>query len=93
MKDIIDLVREFQPVQEQAIKQIRLHFEPEVEQMIRAKEKDMASIERVLDTLLDFAFDASVLTLFKKLCRYYYALNPHATAQYVLAYRDLWDDE
>ena len=33
------------------------------------------------------------LALFKSLCRYYYTLNPTATASYVYAYRDMWDSE
>lgn len=27
------------------------------------------------------------------ICRYYYALNPAATADYVFAYRDMWDSD
>ena len=47
----------------------------------------------IVDMLLDFVFDYSILNLFKKLCRYYYRINLQATAECVLAYRDLWDDE
>jgi hypothetical protein len=33
------------------------------------------------------------LALYKKLCRYYYTLNPAATADYVNYYREIWDTD
>jgi hypothetical protein len=32
------------------------------------------------------------LSLYKKLCRYYFKINPEVTASYVYAYRDMWDE-
>jgi hypothetical protein len=29
----------------------------------------------------------------KKLCRHYFKINPEATASYVYAYRDMWDEK
>ena len=37
-------------------------------------------IKHLLDKLLDFCFDESILLLFRKLCRYYLNINPIATA-------------
>jgi len=34
-----------------------------------------------------------VLIVFKKLCRYYYNIDPQATAEQVQFYRELWDNE
>lgn len=34
-----------------------------------------------------------LLLLFKRLCRYYYKIYPTVTYEYVMIYRDLWDDE
>lgn len=31
--------------------------------------------------------------LFKALCRHYWTLDPQATAGYVNAYREMWDDK
>jgi len=42
--------------------------------------------------MLDFCFDAKVLDLYKKLCRYYFEIDPGATASYVNAYREMWDE-
>ena len=46
-----------------------------------------------LDGLLDFCFDPEALLLYKKLCRHYYAIDLAATAEYVHAYRAMWDSE
>ena len=34
-----------------------------------------------------------MVDLFKRLCRYYYTLDPAATADYVHSYRGMWDSE
>jgi len=43
--------------------------------------------------MLNFCFDQGMLELFRKLCRYYFAIDPEATVSYVLAYREIWDEE
>ena len=47
----------------------------------------------LLDGMLDFGFDAAMVGLYKNLCRYYFEIDPKATASYVYAYRDMWDEE
>lgn len=67
-------------------------YSPEVEIIIRGQSKDVNQIERLLDGMLGFCFDGDMLRLYKKLCRYYFKINPQATAFYVHAYRDMWDE-
>lgn len=55
--------------------------------------KDPKRIEWLLSCMLDFGFDDRILVLFKKLCRYYYAIDPEATASYVYSYREMWDKD
>ena len=55
--------------------------------------KDDKDIQRLLDGLLDFCGDENVLLLYKKLCRYYWDINPQATAEYINIYRETWDYE
>ena len=43
--------------------------------------------------MLDFGFDAAMVRLYKELCRYYFEIDPEATASYVHVYRDMWDEE
>lgn len=68
-------------------------YQPEVEQLISSQTTDEHQIQRTLDYLLDFCFDAQMLLLFKKLCRYYWDINPQATADYINSYREMWDEE
>ncbi|MCX6250556.1 MAG: hypothetical protein NTX61_07385 [Bacteroidetes bacterium] len=63
------------------------------ENIIVSKTTDQNRIEHTLDGMLDFCFDADMLLLFKKLCRYYFTINPQATAFYIKSYRQMWDSE
>jgi len=74
-------------------KQMAATCAPVVQGIIRSRCRDQQQIERLLDRLLDCACIPEGLALFKSLCRYYYTLNPTATASYVYAYRDMWDSE
>ena len=68
-------------------------YEPIVDAIIRGRVTDSKRIERTLDWILDFCFDDGMLEIFKRLCRYYYYINPGATAFYVTTYRDMWDSD
>ena len=68
-------------------------YKDEVDHIIISQTRDINRIEHALDGLLSFAFDNKILILFKKLCRYYYFIDPVATASQINAYRDLWDEE
>lgn len=78
---------------QQLNKQAYLLYKPEVELLIRSKIRDKHTIEHLLDVLLGFCADSQMLLLFKKLCRYYWDISPHATAEYVKIYREMWDNE
>ena len=64
-----------------------------VDDIISSQSVDQNHIEHTLDWMLDFCFDADMLLLYKKLCRYYYYINPQATVDYVNFYREMWDSE
>ncbi|OGV60738.1 MAG: hypothetical protein A2498_16945 [Lentisphaerae bacterium RIFOXYC12_FULL_60_16] len=68
-------------------------YAAEVDAVIETRSHDAGHIERLLDGILDFGFDDAMVQLFKRLCRYYYTLDPAATASYVHTYRDMWDRE
>jgi hypothetical protein len=67
-------------------------YAPEVERLIRSKCIDQREIEQMLDYLLGCANYDPILVLFKRLCRYYYTLNPEAVASYVNIYREMWEE-
>ena len=52
---------------------------------MKAQSRDSRWIGRCPDGMLDFCFDEKVLTLYKKLCRYYFAIDPEASVSYVNA--------
>ncbi|MBU1194421.1 MAG: hypothetical protein KKE62_13725 [Proteobacteria bacterium] len=61
--------------------------------MIFSADVNIPRIERVLDTLLDVAFDERVLALYKKLCRYLYSIDESTAVFYVNSYREIWEEE
>lgn len=80
-------------LQKEAVRQTLSFYNPEVERIIDSKSTDTEVIEHTLDALCEVAFDNDVLLLFKKLCRYYYNINPVATVQQIQFYREMWDSE
>lgn len=92
-KAITDLARSIHAFHEKAITIMKRDVAPEIDWVVRTKQKDFMAIERILDILLNLAFDAEILRLFKKLCRYYFTINPQATAEYIDMYRELWDSD
>jgi hypothetical protein len=68
-------------------------YEEQVDRIYRNKVKDVKEIERVIEALLDYCYNDKILLLFKRICRYYYKINQEVTYEYIMIYRDLWDDE
>lgn len=83
------LVDELRALHAQAV---ALHT-PEVDAIIRSRSREKRRIERALDDILSISGDDAGLALFKRLCRYYWDIDPHATAEYVYAYRDMFGEE
>ena len=74
-------------------KQTLTVYKPKVDLLINSNSSEKNAIEHTLDALFELAFDNEVLLLFKKLCRYYYTIDPVATAQQIQFYREMWDNE
>jgi hypothetical protein len=90
LEDIGEMIERIQAITQETTAQIK----PKVLYIIRNNINDNNQIERLLDSLLDCAGMCDEgLYLFKRLCRYYYPINPQATAEYVYAYRDLYDSD
>jgi hypothetical protein len=68
-------------------------YEPVVDAIIGGRCTDVSHIEHTLDGLLDFAGSEGGLRLFTTLCRYYWQIDQAATAVYVNAYRNMWDND
>ncbi len=66
-------------------------YESEVDQIISSGCYEKNRIELAMDRMLGFCFDKDMLSLYKRLCRYYYAIDQNAATNYVYAYREMWD--
>jgi hypothetical protein len=89
LNDLRHFAEQMQVLQTQAV----AAYTPEVNFLIESKCKDCNKIELTLDYLLDFAGDERILALYRKLCRYYYGINPQATANYIQFYKELYDED
>jgi hypothetical protein len=89
LKNIRPLVEQMQGLARQA----HAEYSREVDAVILSRSRDPQRIEHLLDGILSFCFDPEMLQLYKKLCRHYYFISPAATADYVYAYRDMWDSD
>lgn len=66
----------------------------QVDILIKGRERDDNRIQRLLDSLLDYASICDEgLVLFKRLCRYYYGINPQVTAEYISICHDLYSSK
>jgi len=93
MDNLVQSIGKIAKTRDQLAHQAEKQYVLEVEGILRTQSRDPRQIERLLDGLLDFCFDPAMLRLYKKLCRYYFEIDPEATASYVYAYREMWDDE
>ena len=89
VQSIGEIAEERQKLAQQATQQYAL----ELNAILKAQCRDSRRIEKCLDGMLDFCFDSNMLRLFKKLCRYYFDIDPSATVSYVHSYRDMWDEQ
>ena len=89
LESISALAGSLRGINQQAVRE----YTPVVEAILRSRSRDARHIERTLDGLLDFCGHEPALQLYKKLCRYYFSINPAVTAEYIYAYRDMWDSE
>ena len=91
--DLVAVIGELAAKQQQLARQAEQQYSFEVETILRDQCREPGRIECLLDGMLDFCFDDKMLRLYKKLCRYYFKMDPKATVSYVNAYREMWDEE
>jgi len=87
LNEVTHLAEELQVLSEQALQT----YTPIVEQIVSSGSCDTNHIEHTLDGLLSFCGYAPPIEIFKKLCRYYWQIDPSATASYIKTYREMWD--
>jgi len=93
MDDLVQSIGEIALAGSRLARQAEKQYALEIEDILRTQSCDPRRIEHLLDGILDFGFDAAMVRLYKKLCRYYFEIDPRETTSYVYAYRDMWDEE
>lgn len=88
-QSISGIAQRLQSINQQAM----MEYTPVVESILSSRCRDARHIEHTLDGLLDFCGHKPALVLYKKLCRFYWDINPAATADYINAYREMWDSD
>lgn len=68
-------------------------YSKQVNSIIQDNCRDENTIQHLLDHMLDFCFDKKMLLLYRKLCKYYFDINPRSTEFYINSYREMWDNE
>lgn len=87
LAEITKLTADLQVLREQTIDTLA----PVVQDLVSSR--DVQRMEHTLDQLLDVACLPDGLSMFKALCRHYWGLDQQATAAYVHAYREMWEDD
>ncbi len=87
LSDLQPLVEQMRDLCRQAVAQANA----EVNDILQTDDRNTARIERQLDHMLGFCYDPDMLLAFKRLCRRYFTFAPVATAEYIQAYREMWD--
>lgn len=77
-----ELTRQMKEMQEQAVEV----YTPLVDEVC-SKQVTQNEVECMLDLLLPYAEDARILSLFKRVCRSYWAIYPDTITSYVMEYR------
>jgi hypothetical protein len=89
INDIRGIAKELQTIYSQA----ETYYTSAVNDVISRQSKDTKEIEHLLNYMLDYAGNENILTLYRKLCRYYLNINPQATAEYIQSYKEMYDED
>jgi len=91
--EFINDIRGFAKGLQTIYSQAEIYYTSAVNDVIRRQSKDVKEIEHLLNYMLDFADNENILTLYRKLCRYYLDINPQATAEYIQSYKEMYDED
>ena len=87
----IDDIRGFAQELQAIYSRAETYYTSAVDDIIHHQSKDEKEIEHLLNYMLDFAENEKILALYRKLCRYYFNINPQATAEYIQSYKEMYD--
>jgi len=91
MKTYADLMKMTREVKQDMVKSMP-SISREISSIIRNQEQDIHSIERILDTLLDYSQLCVGEKSFKRLNKYYASFNPENAKAYVKLYKKMTEE-
>ena len=89
---IFDMCRELIKLQKQQYEIVKREIDGIINNNIRSEMYIERKLDEMLDILSFYENDETLLT-FRMLCRYYYDINPQATADYIMFYKEQNDPE
>ncbi len=89
LRDLTAAIAPLQTLHQQAVETLA----STIRDILHSRSRDTRLIEHTFDHLLNHACIPQGLVCFKSLCRYYWQINPQATASYIFAYRDMWGSD
>lgn len=91
--NLINSISEIAKASDRIASRAVFEYSIEVDNIIGSVSIDENYIENTLDRMLDFCFDDKMDQPYKKLCRYYFKINPKAVEFYVNQYKEMWGDK
>lgn len=92
MNELFEKIRALAESQEQLAQQAVQQYQPIVANYIADNCTDSNQIAFTLNFMLEFCFDAQMLTLYRKLCRHLFSFDPETAIEHIEAYRERWDE-
>lgn len=91
-EEFVHAISEMAEIMNQNAYQMYLICAPVVESLCKRNAPE-EEVNHCFDTLLDYAYDENVLSLFKKLGRHYYKIYPDSVLFYVKECIKMWSEE
>lgn len=70
-----------------------LQYKPIVEEICSGRTVEEKELEKVLDGLLSVCISDEMLSLFKRVCRKFYYQYPEIIADYVMFYKEMYEEQ
>lgn len=75
------------------ISQAFLIYKPIVDDICSGRKIGSKELEEVLDGLLSMCMSDEIVCLFKRVCRQFYMQYPEVITDYVLLYKEIYEEE
>lgn len=74
-------------------RQAFLVYKPIVDELCSGRKVESKELENVLDSLISMGMSDEMLSLFKRVCRRFYNQYPEIITDYILFYKEMYEEE